>query len=211
MRLPSPCNFAAARCGVRCLPALAVMLASTAAFGQTVAVVQTNADQSALLTPQPSLAFVPGTSSTMAINVDDTVRYQTLEGVGASFTDSAAYLVWDDLTPAQQNQLMQDLFSTNGIHLSFLRQPMGATDLALSNYTYDDLPAGETDPNMSAVLDCTRPGLHHSDDQVGAGGESTDQGICAAVVASGVDEDQPIDRRRHAEHANTSLPCRNIS
>ena len=131
------------------LLALAVMLASTAAFGQTVAVVQTNADQSALLTPQPSLAFLPGSSSTMANNVDDTVRYQTLEGVGASFTDSAAYLVWNDLTPAQRNQLMQDLFGTNGIHLSFLRQPMGATDLSLSSYTYDDVAAGETDPKMS--------------------------------------------------------------
>src|SRR6202050_5346458 len=43
---------------------------------------------------------------------------------------------------------MHDLFSPEGIHLSFLRQPMGATDLALSNYTYDDLPAGDTDPNM---------------------------------------------------------------
>ncbi|HEY4762849.1 MAG TPA: carbohydrate-binding protein [Candidatus Sulfotelmatobacter sp.] len=133
---------------ISCPLAGAVLLLSSA-MGQTVNVVQTNPDQSALLSPQPSLTFVPGPGSTLAINVDDTIRYQTLEGVGASFTDSAAWLVWEKLTPAQQNQLMQDLFSPQGIHLSFLRQPMGATDLALSNYTYDDLPPGDTDPDMT--------------------------------------------------------------
>ena len=117
-------------------------------IGPTVSVVQTNGDQSALLTPQPSLNFSSGTSNQMAITVDDTVRYQTLEGVGASFTDSSAYLVWNKLSVAQRAQLMQDLFSTDGIHLSFLRQPMGATDLALTNYTYDDVAPGATDPDM---------------------------------------------------------------
>src|SRR6202034_4891417 len=129
---------------ISCPLAGAVLLLSSA-MGQTVNVVQTNPDQSALLTPQPSLTFAAGAGSTLAINIDDTIRYQTLEGVGASFTDSAAWLVWENLTLAQRNQLMHDLFSPEGIHLSFLRQPMGATDLALSNYTYDDLPSGDTD------------------------------------------------------------------
>lgn len=148
---------AALRSGVLCVLVVsavsfssAVALAQTiASGGTTVSVVQTNADQSALLTPQPSVTFVPGSSSQMAINVDDTVRYQTLEGVGASFTDSAAYLVWTKLSATQRSQLMQDLFSTSGIHLSFLRQPMGATDLALSNYTYDDVATGQTDPDLA--------------------------------------------------------------
>jgi glucosylceramidase len=130
-------------------PFAGAALLLTSAVGQTVNVVQTNPDQSALLSPHPSLTFAPGAGNTLAINVDDTIRYQTLEGVGASFTDSAAWLVWEKLTPAQRSQLMQDLFSPEGIHLSFLRQPMGATDLALSNYTYDDLPPGDTDPDMT--------------------------------------------------------------
>jgi glucosylceramidase len=115
---------------------------------QTVSVVQTNADQSALLTPQTPLTFTDGTASVTAINVDDTIHYQQLEGVGASFNDSDAYLVWNKLTPDQRTQLMNDLFSPGGIHLSYLRQSMGANDLSLSSYTYDDLPAGETDPLM---------------------------------------------------------------
>jgi glucosylceramidase len=138
------------RYGVRSRLALCVaaMAVGTAA-GQTVSVVQTNPDQSALLSPQPSLVFAPGSGSQLSIDVDDTVRYQTIEGVGASFTDSAAYLVWNNLTAQQRQQLMRDLFSPSGIHLSFLRQPMGATDLALSSYTYDDVAPGTTDPSLS--------------------------------------------------------------
>jgi len=115
---------------------------------QAVGVVQTNPDQSELLTPQTPLTFTDGTASGTAINVDDTIHYQQLEGVGASFNDSDAYLVWNKLTPAQRTQLMSDLFSPNGIHLSYLRQSMGANDLSLSSYTYDDVPTGETDPQM---------------------------------------------------------------
>jgi glucosylceramidase len=39
---------------------------------------------------------------------------------------------------------------TNGIGLSFLRQPMGATDFSASgNYSYDDVPTGQTDFNLN--------------------------------------------------------------
>src|SRR5260221_897641 len=46
---------------------------------------------------------------------------------------------------------MQQLSSlTAGIGLSFLRQPMGATDFAVNgNYSYDDVPAGQTDPLLT--------------------------------------------------------------
>ena len=47
-----------------------VTLTSAATLcGQTVSVVQTNPDQSALLSPQPAVSFVPGTGSQLAINV----------------------------------------------------------------------------------------------------------------------------------------------
>ena len=124
------------------------LLVGSRAQGQSIQVVETTPDAAQLLAPQPSINFVPGASTELPIAIDDTVRYQKLEGAGGSFTDSAAYLVWTKLTATQRAAVMQDLFSPSGIHLSFLRQPMGATDLALSSYTYDDLPAGETDPGM---------------------------------------------------------------
>lgn len=125
-----------------------VLCAAPVGFAQSVAVVQTNGDQSALLAPERPLTFAPGTASQTAIDIDDTVKYQQLEGVGGTFNDSDAYLVMNKLSTAQRTSLMNDLFSPAGIHLSFLRQPMGATDLSLSTYTYDDLPAGQTDPQL---------------------------------------------------------------
>ena len=46
---------------------------------------------------------------------------------------------------------MRDVFSrTDGIGLSMLRQPMGASDFAVGKpYSYDDQPAGQTDPGLA--------------------------------------------------------------
>ena len=132
----------------RALIAGALALSANAGRAQSVSVVQTTPDQTQLLAPQPSLQFATGTASQLAIQINDTIRYQPFAGTGATFNDSGAYLVQNKLTPAQRTELMRDLFSADGIHLNFLRQPMGATDLSLSNYTYDDLPKGDSDPQM---------------------------------------------------------------
>ena len=85
------------------------------------------------------------------IVVDPTRRYQTMVGFGASMTDSSAYVLSRDLSPRVRRQTMRDLFSpTEGIGLSMLRQPMGASDFAVGQaYSYDDQPAGQTDPDLS--------------------------------------------------------------
>ena len=51
-------------------------------FAQSVTVVQTNPDQSALLTPETPLTFAGGTATGTAINVNDAIHYQQLEGRG---------------------------------------------------------------------------------------------------------------------------------
>lgn len=87
--------------------------------------------------------------SDVAVRLDETVGYQAMDGFGASFTDSAAYLIHQVLTEEQRLSLMKKLFdSEEGIGLSVLRNPMGASDYARFIYSYDDLPEGETDPEM---------------------------------------------------------------
>jgi glucosylceramidase len=83
--------------------------------------------------------------------VNNAKKYQQMDGFGASLTDSAAWVVSNKLTAAQQTGLWQSLFSpTAGIGISFLRQPMGASDFSAGgNYSYDDLPAGQTDTNLA--------------------------------------------------------------
>lgn len=105
-----------------------------------------------LLQAQPSVAFASGgNSGGLVITVDATSQYQQMDGFGCSLTDSSAWLIWNKLSASQQAQLMQQLFSPSaGIGISFLRQPMGATDFSASgNYSYDDMPSGQTDLNLT--------------------------------------------------------------
>jgi glucosylceramidase len=119
--------------------------------GPTVQVVETTGDRAMLLQQRPAVAFGTGTSSSLVITVNDATKYQQMDGFGASLTDSAAWVVSNKLTPTQQSAMWQSLFSpTAGIGISFLRQPMGATDFSVNgNYSYDDVPAGQTDPNLT--------------------------------------------------------------
>jgi glucosylceramidase len=120
--------------------------------GPIAQVVVTTGDQAALLEPQPQVSFGTGGShNSRVITVTETTKYQTIDGFGASLTDSAAWVIWNDLSASQRAALMQQLFSpTAGIGLSFLRQPMGASDFAVhGNYSYDDVPAGRTDPQLA--------------------------------------------------------------
>ncbi|MEU4108373.1 ricin-type beta-trefoil lectin domain protein [Streptomyces sp. NPDC027717] len=105
------------------------------------------------LEPQTPFAFSAGTGGGGEnITVDENTRYQTFTGGGASFTDTAAWLMNSSgaLSQATRDATMRKLFSpTDGIGLSFLRNPMGASDLARSGYTYDDVPAGQSDPSLA--------------------------------------------------------------
>ena len=73
-----------------------------------------------------------------------------MDGFGASITDSSAHLLYG-LDRRTRRATMESLFSPRqGNGLSFLRQPMGASDfVAHGFYTYDDVPAGRTDYDMS--------------------------------------------------------------
>jgi glucosylceramidase len=103
-------------------------------------------DQSKTLSHDADIHFDSSAVGATTIDVDDTTRYQRMIGFGAAMTDASAYLIEEKMTAAQRSVLMRDLFGRNpGIGLSFMRVPMGASDFSLRQYSYDDLPAGETD------------------------------------------------------------------
>lgn len=112
----------------------------------------TTGDQAMLLQAEPAVPFgTGGSQSPQVIMVDDSTQYQVIDGFGASLTDSSAWVIWNDLDTSQRTALMQQLFSpAAGIGISFLRQPMGASDFAVNgNYSYDDVPADQTDPQLA--------------------------------------------------------------
>jgi glucosylceramidase len=95
------------------------------------------------------LQFGSNRAPALTINVDDSVRYQQIDGFGASLTDSSAWLISQKLSETQRRELLEMLFDRKkGIGLEILRQPMGASDFALEAYSYDDMPPGQEDPEL---------------------------------------------------------------
>src|SRR3954471_13524027 len=91
---------------------------------------------------QTPVNFGPaGGTANQTITVNENTTYQSFEGGGASFADSSSWLLnsSNTISAATRNQVMKDLFDpVDGIGLAFVRNPMGASDLARFNYSYDD-------------------------------------------------------------------------
>jgi glucosylceramidase len=110
----------------------------------------TTADQSHLLSQQPDVLIrsTPD-ASPVVIDVDEGTSYQEMIGFGAAMTDASAYLIQHKLG-AQHDAILRELFGRNpGIGLSFMRVPMGASDFSTHDYSYDDMPAGQTDSTLA--------------------------------------------------------------
>lgn len=107
-------------------------------------------DQQQELQPQKPVVVVETASleeqAVKRIQVEPDTLFQEMDGFGASFTDASAYLVYHVLDEKSRQEVMQKLFDpVDGIGISFLRQPMGATDYTTEIFSYDDMPEGEED------------------------------------------------------------------
>jgi glucosylceramidase len=110
----------------------------------------TTIERAELLHERTPVAFTPGASHLTTVTVDPQRTYQTMDGFGASVTDSSAAVLYR-LTPAARDEALRSLFDPrDGIGVSFLRQPVGSSDFiaAAQHYTYDDLPPGQTDYSL---------------------------------------------------------------
>ncbi|WP_440087746.1 ricin-type beta-trefoil lectin domain protein [Streptosporangium sp. LJ11] len=94
------------------------------------------------LQQQSPIAFGPaGGSANHTITVNEGTTYQQFEGGGASITDTTAYLLrGGPISAATRDAVMRRLFHpTDGIGLSFVRNPIGASDLSRpGNVSLDD-------------------------------------------------------------------------
>jgi glucosylceramidase len=110
----------------------------------------TTGDKSKLFNKEGDLTIKKTVSTNWpVIEIDTAERLQEIEGFGAALTGSSAYLINRNLDAAQRSALLQDLFDpVNGIGISYLRLTMGASDFSLSDFSYDDVPAGGTDYDL---------------------------------------------------------------
>jgi glucosylceramidase len=131
-----------------CLPRLQAQTAPPAPV--RVALWLTNPDGSALFKRQdPDLSFTSAADRAPTIIVDEGQRYQTMDGFGCALTGGSAMLI-HRMNPDKRAILLKELFSTRGdsIGISYLRISIGASDLSDHVFSYDDLPAGQTDTGM---------------------------------------------------------------
>lgn len=122
----------------------------------SVQVMVTTSDRAKLLA-QEYAPMLPDevAGDAVAIRVDEATVYQSMVGFGGAMTESAAKVI-SDLPGEARDRLMSELFHpADGIGLSFVRVPMGATDFALSDYTYADAkgPAGDLLAHFSTARD----------------------------------------------------------
>jgi glucosylceramidase len=102
----------------------------------------TTADQLQLLSKQNvSLIFNSGTNSNTTIGVDDTQTYQTMDGFGFALTGGSAYVI-NTLDDTKKTALLNELFGTadGNIGISYIRITIGASDMSVSPFSYDDTP-----------------------------------------------------------------------
>ena len=111
----------------------------------------TTGDKTNLLSKQQTnLNFDVIANALPNITVDSTQKFQTVEGFGYTLTQGSAEVI-SQMSTSDKNSLLTELFGNadNSIAASFLRIGMGATDLSSTVYSYDDMPAGQTDVNLS--------------------------------------------------------------
>lgn len=115
-------------------------VAAVAGHPRTAEVWVTTADGSKVIAPSAS-ASMTGRRLATDITVTPSTQAQRFSGAGASITESSASVI-DTLPAAQRQQLITQLFGASGLHLSYLRQPLGASDFVAKQpfYTYEDTP-----------------------------------------------------------------------
>ena len=110
----------------------------------------TTRDQQALAEKQDSsFHFSENTSPLPTIEVTRSQTFQTIDGFGFTLTGGSATLI-NSMAPEDRELLLKELFTTEngGIGISYLRISIGASDLSDHVFSYNDIPAGETDPEM---------------------------------------------------------------
>jgi len=130
---------------------LATLLLPIASPAQKVATWLTTPDGSSLFAQQPTnLRFTTGAASAPIIDIDDKQTFQSIDGFGYALTGGSAELLMR-MTPEKRAALLHELFTPDSTNIgaSYLRVSIGSSDMNDHVYSYDDLPAGDTDPTLA--------------------------------------------------------------
>lgn len=111
----------------------------------------TTGSGSQLLKKQTSvISFTASQASSQKIDIDSAITHQSVDGFGYTLTGGSAYHI-NRLPEADKTALLNELFSNGAgsIGVSYLRVSLGASDLDEQVFSYNDLPAGQTDLTLT--------------------------------------------------------------
>jgi glucosylceramidase len=96
------------------------------------------------------LGFTTATNTYQNIEVNDSQTFQTVDGFGFTLTGGSAHAI-NQLSSTKKQELLQELFSssTTAVSINYLRISIGASDLNATVFSYDDMPAGQTDLSLA--------------------------------------------------------------
>ncbi|MDN3580565.1 glycoside hydrolase family 30 protein [Mucilaginibacter flavus] len=124
---------------------------ASAQKAETASLWLTKADRSALFQKQADvLPFkADGKANDLTIAVNDKETYQPIDGFGFALTGGSAMHIIR-MSSDSRAALLKNLFATsdNNIGVSYLRLSIGSSDLNEKVFSYDDMPAGQTDPTL---------------------------------------------------------------
>ncbi|MDP1677271.1 MAG: glycoside hydrolase family 30 beta sandwich domain-containing protein [Bacteroidota bacterium] len=108
-----------------------------------------NPDKSAMFQQQNTSKPLTATNPQL-IEINETQTFQTIDGFGCALTGGSAQLI-NQMSADAKSALLKELFAFDGtnIGMSYLRISIGASDLDDHVFSYNDLPAGQTDTAMA--------------------------------------------------------------
>jgi glucosylceramidase len=114
-----------------------------------IVIAQTSFDKSVLFRIDTISANIPSESAA-TITLDETQVFQTMDGFGYSLTGASALNLYG-MNATVRKEVLNHLFDCqNGNCVSYLRISIGASDLDEKVFSYNDLPSGQTDFDLSS-------------------------------------------------------------
>lgn len=110
----------------------------------------TKGDKSELFSLQSTKVPIYKENTNFSIIVNPEITYQEMDGFGYTLTGGSALHI-NQMAPSSRSSLLNELFKWDdkNIGISYLRVSIGASDLDAAPFSYNDLPAGETDLEMT--------------------------------------------------------------
>tara|TARA_R110002049_G_scaffold231291_1_gene403638 strand:- start:542 stop:1981 length:1440 start_codon:yes stop_codon:yes gene_type:complete len=110
----------------------------------------TKADKSKLFSLQSTKVPLYTENINFSIIVDSETTFQEMDGFGYALTGGSALHI-NNMSSSSRSNLLNELFKwdNENIGVSYLRISIGASDLDAAPFSYNDLPAGETDVDMA--------------------------------------------------------------